>query len=74
LIFLYNIAVSLYFFGIRVAALWNPKAKASITGRKAVFPYLHEAIQPNDKVIWFHCSSAGEFEQGKPIIEEIRRV
>jgi len=60
--------------GIRVASLWNSKAKEWINGRKFLFDELEKKINHNDKIIWFHCASAGEFEQGKPVIEELKKV
>jgi 3-deoxy-D-manno-octulosonic-acid transferase len=60
--------------GIRIASAWNPKAKEWITGRKNLFEELQNKIGPGDKIIWFHCASAGEFEQGKPVIEELKSV
>lgn len=45
-----------------------------VKGRQTVFDTLHQNIKPSDKTFWFHCASLGEFEQGVPIIEEIRRL
>jgi len=56
-----------------MASWWNPKAKQWIDGRKNLFEELDKKIQPGDKIIWFHCASAGEFEQGKPVIEEVKK-
>jgi 3-deoxy-D-manno-octulosonic-acid transferase len=53
-------------------ALWNPKAKAWVAGRKDFFETLQKKIIPGDRIIWVHCSSAGEFEQGKPVIEKLK--
>jgi 3-deoxy-D-manno-octulosonic-acid transferase len=58
---------------ICLAALWNKKAKEWIRGRKNLFDELQKKISPTDKIIWMHCSSAGEFEQGKPIIEQLKK-
>ena len=60
--------------GIRFTSLWNPKAKEWVNGRKDLFEKLKTQIIANDKRIWFHCASAGEFEQGKPVIEELKRI
>lgn len=70
---LYNQFIRLYSFAIRQAAPWNKKAKAWQDGRKDVFIHLQKNILPADKVIWVHCSSAGEFEQGKPVIEALKK-
>jgi 3-deoxy-D-manno-octulosonic-acid transferase len=69
----YNIGIFLYSVAIHLAALWNHKARLWIDGRKGIFPKLREAVAPDDKVIWFHAASLGEFEQGRPLMEEIRR-
>jgi 3-deoxy-D-manno-octulosonic-acid transferase len=71
---IYNFFIRLYVFGIRFASLWNPKAKEWVNGRKDLFEKLKTQISANDKRIWFHCASAGEFEQGKPVIEELKRI
>jgi 3-deoxy-D-manno-octulosonic-acid transferase len=71
---IYNFFIRLYVLGIRIASLWNSKAREWISGRKNLFDALKKKIGNNDRTIWFHCASAGEFEQGKPIIEEIKRL
>ena len=56
-----------------MASLWNPKAKLWINGRKDQFNRLEKALQKsNQPLIWFHCASLGEFEQGRPVIESIK--
>ncbi|HTM91829.1 MAG TPA: glycosyltransferase N-terminal domain-containing protein [Flavisolibacter sp.] len=71
---IYNLFIRLYVLGIRIASLWNPKGKEWVGGRKNLFKELSAKITGGDKTIWFHCASAGEFEQGKPLIEEMKRV
>ena len=73
LILFYNIFIRLYFFAVRVAALWNGKAREWVNGRKNLFYQLEQKRSPDDRIIWVHCSSAGEFEQGKPIIEQVKK-
>lgn len=68
----YHIFLGCYQAGIHVAALFNPKAKKWIQGRKDIFKKLSLAIAPTDKVVWMHCASLGEFEQGRPLLEAIR--
>ena len=63
----YNLFLFLFSAGIRVAALWNRKANLWVRGR-VQFPVL----PLNDKVIWMHCASLGEFEQGRPLLEAIK--
>lgn len=55
-----------------MASLFNTKAKKWVQGRKHIFEKLEKAIPPGEKIIWVHCASLGEFEQGKPIIERLK--
>lgn len=71
MIFFYQISISIYFVAIRIASLFNPKAKLWIKGRKNVFEELKK-INVNDNIYWFHCASLGEFEQAKPVIEKLK--
>jgi len=66
---LYNISIWIFSIVVHIASLFNPKAKQWIKGRKAIFQKLAEATKDNQDIVWFHCASLGEFEQGKPIIE-----
>jgi len=59
---------------VHIAALWNKKAKEWISGRENLFVSLEQKINAADKIIWMHCSSAGEFEQGKPVIEKLKSI
>ena len=63
----------LYKAGINIAALWNSKARSWLSGRKNIFDRLNAALKTNNaKLIWIHCSSLGEFEQGRPVTERLR--
>ena len=70
---LYDLGIRLYHLLILCASLFNVKARKWIRGRKDLFSELSSGIDPGFKYIWFHCSSLGEFEQGRPVIEAIRR-
>lgn len=72
MLFLYNLAVYLAAFFLKIIALFSPKIKLFINGRKDVFTILEEKINPTDKTIWFHAASLGEYEQGLPVIEKIK--
>ncbi|OJJ19939.1 3-deoxy-D-manno-octulosonic acid transferase [marine bacterium AO1-C] len=73
MLFLYNIGIRLYGFAIGIAAFFNPKAKLWREGRKKQFIRLRKALEGNQApVIWFHTSSLGEFEQGRPVIEHLK--
>lgn len=72
MIFLYNLFVILITQVLKVIALFSPKIKLFVEGRKTVFPTLALKIKPSDKTIWFHAASLGEYEQGLPVIEKIK--
>ena len=57
---------------VKVGALFSPKIKLFVDGRKTVFQTLIDKIKSEDKTIWFHAASLGEFEQGLPVIEKIK--
>jgi 3-deoxy-D-manno-octulosonic-acid transferase len=72
-IFFYNIFLLIYKTGIRIAALWNKKARQWVDGRKNIFNRINSELKTqNSKLIWVHCSSLGEFEQGRPVIEKLK--
>ncbi len=70
--FLYNIVVHIVIFVLAIVGLFNEKIKSFIHGRKKIFEYLNQHISKNDRVIWFHTASLGEFEQGLPVIEQCK--
>lgn len=70
--FLYNQIVFIAGFLLKIVALFSPKMALFIKGRKDVFKTLEAKIQANDKSIWFHAASLGEYEQGLPVIEKIK--
>jgi len=72
MLFLYNLAIHIAGFFLRIIALFSPKIKLFVEGRKSVFSTLKEKIKPEDKTIWFHSASLGEYEQGLPVIEKIK--
>ena len=73
MLFLYNLVVLLATQIVKLLALFSPKMKLFVDGRKDVFPTLKSKIAPNDKTIWFHAASLGEFEQGLPVMEQIKK-
>ncbi len=60
--------------GMPVAAWFNPKARKWVKGRSGIFEKLRVAIPTGDKIIWVHCASLGEFEQGRPVMEKLREL
>ena len=67
--------IGIFFFGIaaRLSAMFSPKAKLFVQGRKNWVVRLQEKVDTSASYIWFHCASLGEFEQGRPVIEEVRK-
>ena len=70
---IYGILIRLYYFSILVVSPFHSKAKAWLIGRKNLHERLRKALHGQKNIIWIHCSSLGEFEQGRPVMEEYRR-
>lgn len=70
---IYNLIIYLYASAVRLAALFNKKASLMVAGHTEAFNKLKKEIDSSAKYIWFHAASLGEFEQGRPLIEEIRK-
>jgi 3-deoxy-D-manno-octulosonic-acid transferase len=71
---IYLACVKIYGAGVLAASFFNEKAKKWVEGRKNIFQAIHNSLGgKSEKRIWFHCASLGEFEQGKPIIEAIKK-
>lgn len=69
---MYNFIVLLAAATVKILAFFSPKMKLFVEGRKNVFKTLNEKIKANDNTIWFHAASLGEYEQGLPVMEQIR--
>ena len=70
--FLYNIGIHLAHFGLKCTAPFNQKIKSGVIGREKTFKILQGNINPNDKTLWFHCASLGEYEQGLPVFKALK--
>jgi len=70
---IYSIAIRFYGFCICSASLFNNKAKQWITGRRGQWEKININLAKQENTVWFHCSSLGEFEQGRPVIEEYKK-
>lgn len=70
---MYNLGIHILSFILKALALFNDKIKKGVEGRKKTFEILKNHLIPNDKTIWFHCASLGEYEQGLPVFESIRK-
>jgi 3-deoxy-D-manno-octulosonic-acid transferase len=73
-LFLYNLGIRVYYLAILITSPFNRKARLWVNGRKGLFEHIRSKLDPGISVIWFHCSSLGEFEQGRPVIEKIRDI
>ncbi len=73
--FLYNLGIYAFYIGLKIASLFNPKAKLWIDGRKQWKENLKHNVETLqlENAIWFHCASLGEFEQGRPVLEKIKQ-
>lgn len=72
--FVYHIGLFAYTMLVKVMALWNPKARSFIDGRKGLLKEVARQIAPDTRnKIWFHCASLGEFEQARPVMERFKR-
>ena len=72
MLFLYNLITLFASQVLKLLALFSPKIKLFVNGRKEVFSILQAKIKSIDKTIWFHAASLGEYEQGLPVIEKIK--
>jgi len=70
---LYSIGIFCYGILIFVASLFNEKAKLLCNGQHNAFKLLKEKVDPNAHYVWFHAASLGEFEQGRPVMEQLKR-
>lgn len=70
--FLYNIFIHIYILTLNLISPFNKKVKTMLKGEKECFDRLQN-LDSEDKVAWFHCASLGEFEQGRPLIEEVKK-
>ena len=70
---IYNLGVATYRNAVRLAAVRKRKAKLMLRGQRRCFRTLQRKLDPAGGYIWIHASSLGEFEQGRPLIEKIKR-
>ena len=70
---IYNIVIYFVLLGIAIASLFNEKVRKMWRGEREAFKILKQKVDPNAKYIWFPAASLGEFEQGRPLMERIRK-
>lgn len=75
-VLLYNILIQLYLLTARILAFWKPKAALLVGGRKNLLQNIRQDLKniERKKLVWFHCASLGEFEQGRPVMEAIKQA
>ena len=71
--YLYNIAIWFYCLAVRVVAMFNPKVRLMWQGEQVAFDKIRGNVVDGDRVVWVHAASLGEFEQGRPLIEKLKR-
>ena len=70
---IYNLIIYVYLLGVAVYSLFNKKVRKMWRGERAAFGVLKKQVDPTARYVWFHAASLGEFEQGRPLIEQLRR-
>lgn len=70
---IYNFIIILASQIVKLLAVFSPKLSLFVSGRKEVFQKIEEHVSASDKTIWFHAASLGEYEQGVPVIEKIKK-
>lgn len=70
---MYNIVIFLYSLGVAIASLFNEKVRKMWRGEREAVRTLKEKVDPQAQYVWFHAASLGEFEQGRPLMERLRR-
>ena len=70
---MYNIIIYIYQLGVIIASLFNEKVRKMWRGEREAIRILKEKVDPNARYVWFHAASLGEFEQGRPLMEQLRR-
>ncbi len=70
---MYSFVIYAYLLAVKIVSLFDKKVRLMVKGHAQVFHILRQQIKDDEKYIWFHAASLGEFEQGRPLIERIRR-
>ena len=70
---MYNIIIYIYQLGVVIASLFNEKVRKMWRGERDAIRVLKEKVDSEAKYVWFHAASLGEFEQGRPLMEQLRK-
>lgn len=70
----YSFVIYIYLIVVRIVAFFgNKKARLMVEGHRQTFRILEDCMEPGKEYLWFHAASLGEFEQGRPLMERIRK-
>ena len=70
---MYNILIYFYLLGVAIYSLIDKKVRKMWRGERAAFDVLREKVEEGAEYVWFHAASLGEFEQGRPLMERLKR-
>ena len=70
---MYNVIIYIYQLGVVIASLFSEKVRKMWHGEREAIRILKEQVDPNARYVWFHAASLGEFEQGRPLMEQLRQ-
>lgn len=70
---MYNLSIYLYLLAVAIASLFSEKVRKMWRGEREAIRILREKVDPTAQYVWFHAASLGEFEQGRPLMEQLRR-
>ncbi len=70
---MYNLGIYLYLLGVAITSLFSEKVRKMWRGERDAIRVLREKLDPNARYVWFHAASLGEFEQGRPLMEQLRQ-
>ena len=71
---MYNLAIYIYQLGVMLYSLFDKKVRKMFVGERRAFKVLRDKVDPTAKYVWFHAASLGEFEQGRPLMEHLRKL
>ncbi|PWG79698.1 3-deoxy-D-manno-octulosonic acid transferase [Pararcticibacter amylolyticus] len=74
MVFLYNLGIKLYNLLLFLSHFFNHKARLWVKGRENIFQVIADRIDTGKQHVWFHFASLGEFEQGRPVLEELKKA
>ena len=70
---MYNIVIYIYLIGVVIASLFSKKVRNMWRGERQAIGIIKEKMDPNAQYVWFHAASLGEVEQGRPLMEQLKR-